>query len=158
MVEGLPPYAHVPGANPRHPEGAFAAIRATARAGMAEGELAECWAFRAGLAYLHAGFFWEAHEVWEPVWLACPPKSPARQMAQALIQLANARLKDCMARPQAAARLRALARGHLAEARLGGTERVLGLDPAEVAGWITNRHYNAISGQMLSISIKKSAL
>lgn len=136
MSEALPPFAHIPGANARHPEGAFAALRATARPGMTEADLAASPAFRAGLAYLHAGFFWESHEVLEPVWMALPPNSPARQMAQALIQLANARLKDRMGRPRAAARLRALAAGHLAEARAGRAGPILGLDPGAVADWI----------------------
>lgn len=130
----LTDYAHVPGQNARHPEGTFATLRATARPGMTEADLAACPALQAGLAFLHAGFHWESHEVLEPVWMALPD-GPARQMVQALIQLANARLKDRMGRPRAAARLRALAAGHLAQARQGrGT--VLGLDPAEVAGWI----------------------
>jgi uncharacterized protein len=132
----LPPFAHVPGRNARHPEGTFDALRATARAGMDEGALAESAAFRFGLHYLHAGFFWEAHEVLEPVWMACPPNSPARHLAQALIQLANARLKDRMGRPRAADRLRAIARAHLAEARLGRAGAILGLDPAAVADWV----------------------
>ena len=130
----LPAYAHVPGQNARHPEGTFDALRATARPGMTEAALASSAAFRAGLAWLHAGFHWESHEVLEPVWMALP-EGPARQMVQALIQLANARLKDRMGRPRAAARLRALAAGHLAQARQG-PGAVLGLDPAEVAAWI----------------------
>lgn len=136
MSAPLPPFAHIPGANSRHAEGTFAALRATARPGMTEADLAASAAFRAGLAYLHAGFFWESHEVLEPVWMALPPNSPARQVAQALIQLANARLKDRMGRPRAAARLRALAAGHLSEARAGREGAILGLDPAEVSGWI----------------------
>jgi predicted metal-dependent hydrolase len=108
---------------------------------MTEAELAASPALRAGIAFLHAGFFWESHEVLEPVWMALP-EGPARQMAQALIQLANARLKDRMGRPRAAARLRALAAGHLAQARQGG-DRALGLDPAEVAGWIVESPENA---------------
>jgi predicted metal-dependent hydrolase len=108
---------------------------------MTEAELAASPALRAGIAFLHAGFFWESHEVLEPVWMALP-EGPARQMAQALIQLANARLKDRMGRPRAAARLRALASGHLAQARQGG-DRALGLDPAEVAGWIVESPENA---------------
>lgn len=132
----LPSHAHVPGANQRHPDGAFDALRATARPGMTEGELAASPAFRAGLAFLHAGYFWEAHEVLEPVWMALPPNHPARSMVQGLIQIANARLKDRMGRPRAAARLRVLAAGHLAEAGREPGARVLGLPVAEVAGWV----------------------
>jgi uncharacterized protein len=131
----LPPFAHVPGANARHPEGAFDALRDSVRPGMDEGALADSAAFRAGLDWLHAGYHWEAHEVLEPVWMACPPNHPARHMAQALIQIANARLKDRMGRPRAATRLRAIAARHLAEA---GQGPVLGLDPAKVEAWLKN--------------------
>ena len=30
-------------------------------------------AFLYGLALHDGGFFWEAHEIWEAVWKACPP-------------------------------------------------------------------------------------
>ena len=139
----LPAFAHLPGHTPRHPEGTFEALRATARPGMTEAEIAASPAMRAGLAFLHAGFHWEAHEVLEPVWMALP-EGPARQMAQALIQLANARLKDRMDRPRAAARLRAMAASHLARARQGRAGPVLGLDPAEVATWILGGTENVI--------------
>jgi uncharacterized protein len=143
MSAARPPRAHIPGVNPRHPEGQFDAIRATARPGMTEAALADCAAFRAGLDWLLAGFHWEAHEVLEPVWMALP-EGPARQMTQALIQLANARLKDRMDRPRAAARLRALAAAHLSAARQGGTGAVLGLDPDQVALWIARSDKNAL--------------
>jgi len=133
---GLPSRAYVPGRTQRHPEGAFDTLRATACPGMTEDQLAASPALAAGLRYLHAGFHWEAHEVLEPVWLACPPNSAARRMVQALIQIANARLKDRMDRPAAAARLRGLAAAQLAEARQTRAGPILGLDPAQVADWI----------------------
>lgn len=138
MSATLPPHAHVPGLTPRHPEGHFDALRATAQPGMAEADLARCAAFRAGVAWLHAGYGWEAHEVLEPVWMALP-EGPARQMVQALIQIANARLKDRMGRPRAAARLRAMAAGHLAAAQRQAAGAILGLEVAEVARWIAAR-------------------
>ena len=42
-----------------------------------------------GLALYRAGYFWEAHEAWEPLWLAAPPNSRERALLQGLIQLAN---------------------------------------------------------------------
>lgn len=54
---------------------------------------------------MRAGYYWEAHEVWEAVWLATPANSPERLLLQALIQKANARLKSAMQRDNAAARL-----------------------------------------------------
>lgn len=62
-------------------------------------------AWRAGWTFLNAGCYWEAHEVWEAVWLALPPNSAERRFVQAVIQLANALLKEKMNRPNAARRL-----------------------------------------------------
>ncbi len=50
-------------------------------------------AFRFGVDLYNAGFYWEAHEVWEPVWMALPPNSRERIACQALIQAANGCLK-----------------------------------------------------------------
>jgi len=61
--------------------------------------------YRYGWSLFEAGFFWEAHEIWETVWLACAPNSRERLFIQALIQLANARLKRKMKRDHASARL-----------------------------------------------------
>lgn len=101
----LPDHAYVPGETPRHPEGAFDALRDTARPGMPVAGLIASPAWRAGLRFDAAGFHWEAHEVMEPVWLALPPNSAERRIVQAAIQLANARLKLRMGRPAAALRL-----------------------------------------------------
>ena len=73
-------------------------------------------AYETGWRYLDAGFHWEAHEVWEPVWMACAPNSAERQFVAGLIQIANSRLKAAMGRGQAARRASALARVHLNEA------------------------------------------
>lgn len=101
----LPPHAYVPGKTKRHPDGWFDAIRDTARAGMSSSELAESAAFRTGLVYLDAGYFWEAHEVLEPVWMVLPEGCEERRLLQALIQFSNANLKLEMGRPKAALRL-----------------------------------------------------
>lgn len=121
-----PPFAHVPGENARHAEGAFDHIRASVTPEMDEGALAASAAFRHGLHWLERGYFWEAHEVLEPVWMACPD-GDARALTQGLIQLANARLKRRMARPRAAARLYEMALGHLGEVR---ERMVLGIEVA----------------------------
>jgi predicted metal-dependent hydrolase len=66
---------------------------------------AEDAAFQYGLSLHDGGFFWEAHEVWEAVWKAAPMNGRDRIALQALIQIANAGLKQRIARPRAAARL-----------------------------------------------------
>lgn len=106
----LPARAYVPGRNERHPEGAFDALRRTAAPCRDAAELARCDAFRAGLRFLDAGYFWEAHEVLEPVWMVLPDGSVERRFVQGLIQLANGRLKLVMGRPKAALRLVGMAR------------------------------------------------
>lgn len=111
-----PLHAYVPGRTERPAEGAYDAVRDTAQPGMTEDQLGRSQAFQAGLAFLERGYFWEAHEVLEPVWLAAAPNSAARTFVQGLIQLANAELKVKMERPQAVRRLATIAAGHLAEA------------------------------------------
>lgn len=106
-------WAYVPGKTPRHPEGAFDDIRQSVVSGMTAEALAQTTAFQTGLHYLETGYFWEAHEVLEPVWMALPQDSEARQFVQALIQVANAALKREMDRPKASLRLCDIAVGLL---------------------------------------------
>lgn len=122
----LPDHKHIPGQNARHPEDAFDWIRdqAAADAGNA------AWLY--GLRLLHHGFYWEAHEVLEPVWMAAAPNSAERAMAQAVIQLANAALKLDMEKPKAAARLAAMVQALAGEARRGGAV-VMGVEISVLA-------------------------
>ncbi len=76
--------------------------------------------FLYGLKLYSAGFYWEAHEVWEPVWIRSPGNSRERLLVQGLIQLANACLKIVMGRPEAAARLLEIAHQKIIEASHGG--------------------------------------
>ncbi len=101
----LPTHAYIPGKTPRHPEGSFDHIRETVSDTLTPEVLAQSQAFLVGLRYLEMGFFWEAHEVFEPVWMALPENGDHRCLVQALIQFANAQLKLEMGRPKAAIRL-----------------------------------------------------
>ena len=65
--------------------------------------------FRQGLALYHSGLPFEAHEVWETLWLA-EAHAPRKLLLQALIQLAAARHKLLRGNPDATLRL--LARAH----------------------------------------------
>lgn len=141
-----PPFAYVPGQTARHEDGRFDAIRDTAKPGVDEAALAQCDAFQTGLRYLRDGYFWEAHEVLEPVWMLCPPNSPSRAVVQGLIQLANARLKQKMGKHKAAIRLYMIARGHFEQAQGG---KVMGVTTGSVLAEIDatlvqmNVQYNA---------------
>ena len=125
----LPEHAYVPGQTARHAEGRFAPICATAQLGMSPAQLAQSEAFCTGLFYLQRGYFWEAHELFEPVWMALEEGSEERRLLQALIQLANAQLKLRMHRPKAASRLCIMVRGLLE--KLTGA-RVMGQDIAQI--------------------------
>ena len=86
-------------------------------------------AWHYGLVLLEAGFYWEAHEVLEPVWMNAAEDSAERHLVQAVIQLANGALKIAMGRPKAAERLFDMVRDLLAKA---GPGPVMGLDPLQV--------------------------
>lgn len=129
----LPPHAYIPGKTPRHPEGWFDAITTAVPVGgpLAQLHLTQAWT--AGLLYLERGYFWECHEVLEAVWMQAPQGSPEREMVQAVIQLANARLKLLMERPHATIRLCTMVQDHLASCPLEGS--ILGLTAQEVGNW-----------------------
>lgn len=101
----LPCRAHVPGTGTAPDRAPLEAAKGLVRRPVT----AELWesdaAYRYGAALYVNGFFWEAHEVWEAVWLACPPNGAERRFLRGLIQLANAALKIRMERPRAAVRL-----------------------------------------------------
>ena len=109
----LPTHAYIPGKTTRHPEGSFDHLRETVSDTMTPKALAQSKAFLVGLHYLETGYFWEAHEVLEPVWMALPESGDHRSLVQALIQFANAQLKLEMGRPKAAQRLCEIVRGLL---------------------------------------------
>ena len=122
----LPETAHVPGRTSR-PDASPAYLAAAAAPAVTEpARWAENAAYRYSVRLFEAGFFWEAHEVWEPVWMRSPPNSRERALVQGLIQLANACLKLRMGRPQAAERLLDLAARHFLDA---GEIALMGLDP-----------------------------
>ena len=103
----FPPYAHTPGKTPRHPENLFRPAKSSTDA-------AAVWAH--ALALFRAGFYWECHEVLEPLWLSAVRDQRERAFIQGVIQLANARLKRRMGRPKASARLEEIAAGLFQEA------------------------------------------
>jgi hypothetical protein len=117
-----PPYAYVPGINPRHDEALFDEVKA---------DLAQAWPL--GCDLLRDRFFWEAHEVLEAVWMGCAPNGAERVLVQGVIQLANAGLKQRMGKTGAVVRLLALADRLSDEAFQRGGAVVMGLDVAAVA-------------------------
>ena len=140
-----PTHAYIPGKTPRHPEDAFAAIHASVRSGMSAEELAATDAFQTGLRYLASGYCWEAHEVFEPVWMALPD-GDERRFVQALIQLANGRLKLLMDRPKAALRLAVIATDLLRQIK---AEQALGQSVADALAQVEELQKIAKSGNIV---------
>ncbi|WP_370399262.1 DUF309 domain-containing protein [Sulfitobacter sp. JB4-11] len=130
----VPPFAYLPGNGQKLAESWFEPLKSSVNSGTALDELPQTDAWLAGRAYLHAGYFWECHEVLEVVWTRTPEGSAERDMVQALIQLANARMKHRMNRPRAAARLCAMVRAQLG--RCPSDRLVLGLRVPQVLGWV----------------------
>lgn len=116
-----PPQPHLPGVTPRPSEDHFDALKATLERCDTPGALAASACFRAGFEAFDRRYYWEAHELWEPVWMRLPEGSGDKALVQGLIQLANAALKRRMGRAKAAERILLLADAALAagDSRMG---------------------------------------
>lgn len=103
----LPAYAFVPGGgdpHPLHPGGHSHGRREPATA-LDAADWAACEGYLFGLDLFDAGFYWEAHEVWEGPWRLARGETAA--FLKALIQLAVAGVKHRQGLPD---RVRAHAR------------------------------------------------
>lgn len=132
LLAGLAPYR--PHRTPRPPKDCLAPlIRAAPKVTDPEAWHAN-GAYLAGFELLADGYYWEAHEVWEPVWMRAAPNSRERMLLRALIQTANACLKTALERPAAAARLWREAEDLAAEVAASGPPLLMGIDAPRFAG------------------------
>ena len=132
-----PPHAYIPGRTPRHPEALFEPFKVGIADVPAEKlNLTSPW--RIAHAFLAEGYFWEAHEIFEAIWMVCPPNAPEKLLVQALIQKANAELKFLMGMERATSRLRAESARLAKEAFVRGGEVVLGIRQDEWENSLTN--------------------
>ena len=92
----FPPYAYVPVHTP-HPTRDPAGHRFGAAFAMPEPPDPEEWRtcrdYLFGIDLFNHGFYWEAHEAWEGLWVTCGRHGPTATYLQALISLAAAGLK-----------------------------------------------------------------
>jgi hypothetical protein len=117
----LPRWPYLPGGTPEPDRATVERAKALVPAAFGDaGVSRDHPAFRYGLTLHDAGFFWEAHEVWEAVWKAASKNGCDRLVLRALIQIANAGLKLRMGRKQAAVRLVDEASAELCEAMRRG--------------------------------------
>jgi len=114
----LPPYAFLPGRDPHpsaDPRGHSHGVVRRAPVWVPPEQWRQSEAYLFGCDLFNAGFWWEAHEAWEGLWLQCPSNGEQALFLQALIQAANALLKRRMDRPRAVQRLGAQVTGLVAE-------------------------------------------
>lgn len=130
-IFALPARPHRPGINGRPAGGPLAAAATDARRSFDPAAWSSSAAYLYGFDLTAGGFFWEAHEVWEPAWARCLPNSRERAVLRGLIQCANAGLKSALGRHGATTRLLRLAETDFAEA--AGATAVLGIEPARAA-------------------------
>lgn len=88
-------------------------------------------AWRYGLRLINEGFYWEAHEVLEAVWMHALPNSRERFLVQGIIHCANAALKIRMDREPAAYRLSLLAAECIERAFQNTDQELMGLPRSE---------------------------
>ncbi len=116
----LPPYAFLPGRDPHptaDPRGHSYGRPARPVQRCAPAAWRRCRPYLRGCDLFNHGYWWEAHEAWEPLWRGCLRHSVQAHYLQALIQAANALLKRRMGRERAVRRLRRAVDQHLAVVR-----------------------------------------
>ena len=108
-ITTFPPYRFVPGRAPhpvRDPAGHSFGVR---QQGPVEPMNPADWGrnedYLHGVDLFNRGYFWEAHEAWEPLWVALPPESPPAEFLQGLINLSASLLKIRMGECASAVKL-----------------------------------------------------
>ena len=130
-MDWRPPHAYVPGLNERHPEKLFDFLKADISTAEVN-DLPQTTAWRYGKAFLQEGYFWEAHELFEPLWMACPPNSAEKLYVQSIIQSANAALKEKMGQGDAAAKINNHALALRTEAQRRSPDTLFGISIVEL--------------------------
>jgi hypothetical protein len=132
----MPDVAHIPGINPRPNLTFLESISAYAHPKTEEKNWKTNIPWLYGIQLFNGAYYWEAHEVWETVWMNAPPNSHEKQFVQGIIHLANGLLKIKMKRPKAATKLFVRARSDLDQANMRRKEhknlRYMGLSLAEI--------------------------
>lgn len=110
LGDALPPHAYVPGLRPRPSH-----LQGDAREPPSAPLDPEAWrdspAYVRGIELFEHGYYWEAHEAWEGLWIAAGRKGPVAELLRGLILLAAAGVKIRQGRGTGAATLGARARG-----------------------------------------------
>lgn len=131
-----PPYAYVPRHRPHptrsergHSWGKVERIPEP----MEPNRWRDCAPYVEGIALFNAGYYWEAHEAWEGLWIAAGRAGAMGEFFQGLIKLSAAGLKVRQRLPSTVVGLGTAAGEHFARARsLAGLEHIGGLVLADL--------------------------
>jgi hypothetical protein len=133
----LPAQRHLPGLNARPAEHFLDAIATFDDPPIDNASASNHLGWNYGLRLINEGFYWEAHEVLEPVWWQAAANSAARHLVQTTIHLTNAALKLRLNRTRAASKLAKRATEGCERAFVASPERLLGLDQAQLVAAIS---------------------
>lgn len=89
----FPPYAYLPGRYPHPVRDLGGHSYGQEPATVASGASLDTEAFRWGADLFNHGYYWEAHEAWEPVWQAADRSEPLALLLKGLILLAATGVK-----------------------------------------------------------------
>lgn len=99
----FPPYAYIPGRWPhptRDPGGHSYGTAAEAPAPPDPAAWRACQDYLYGIDLFNHGYYWEAHEAWEGLWVACGRSGTTAAFLQGLINLAAAGFKARWGNPR----------------------------------------------------------
>ncbi|HKI19147.1 MAG TPA: DUF309 domain-containing protein, partial [Isosphaeraceae bacterium] len=140
-TEPLPPYSYVPGGPWPHPlsspRGHSFGYRRPKVEPAAAGQESRSPSFLRGVELFNAGYYWEAHEVWEGLWHAHGRRGATAEVLKALIKLAAAGVKVREGQEHGVRTHARRAGESLALARQQGGPFQLGLDLDQ---WIDRAH------------------
>jgi hypothetical protein len=101
----FPAYAYLPGRTPhptRDPEGHSYGARPDTPELPDPEDWRACGDYLYGIDLFNHGFYWEAHEAWEGLWVACGRRGPTATFLQALINLPMPRRRFACSKPRSA--------------------------------------------------------
>ena len=135
----FPAYAYQPGRTPhptRDPGGHSSGMAQEALEPPDPERWRACGDYLYGIDLFNHGFYWEAHEAWEDLWVACGRRGPTAMFLQALINLAAAGFKARWGNPRGMRANAETARRLFKSAagQIGSTESgFMGFDPWALA-------------------------
>ena len=102
---GLPPVRHIPGTGTVASSNFLQAITAKCPEHTVSSQWQSNTPYRCGWHLFENDYFWESHEIWEQVWIRCAANSREKVLLQAIIQLANSRLKVLQGKSKSAQKI-----------------------------------------------------